>query len=763
MPIEEKQEVQNLRCRIVKVLYHKEEFSICLCYTKNEIPDNANQNNRSKVKSDTNKRFTVLGHGLPKEGAEILVSGNWEWSSKYNNLQFRVVFWSDYVEKNKEAIVAYLSSGIIKGIGAKMAETIYDEFGNESVNIVQNNPEKLLEISGIKQKKLQKIIESYERNNVLSSLVALLAPYNVSFKTITRVYKTMGEQAAHIVRSNPYSLCTIRGFGFKTVDKLAQNMGIESHSPYRLRGAIQYVLEKAQSDEGHVFLFCKQLMEKCCSPEILNYNNAENPVTEEEVKQKIKEMLHDKTLQTIDDKCDAEEQRIYNAASYADETVAAQNIARFIERVEIHKRSERKNVIQEVQKRLGVKLDTLQEDAVLNCLSNRLSIITGGPGTGKTTTLNVLVRAKMELGCAEEDILLAAPTGRAARRMSEQTGLDALTLHSMLGLKPGTHTDFSSESPEWGYTDAQLLIVDEFSMVDAHLFAELMFRVPSKLQIVFVGDADQLPSVGPGNVFQQLLSMKEIPCVRLEKVFRQDAGSIIPVNSQHIRRGDANLSFNKYFKFVRCENEEEGAKWIVSKFSTEQIQRSLDSIQILAPMRKRGATSINNLNEKLHDIVNPRSSEKMEETIGGTLFRVGDKVMQTKNTGPVSNGDIGYITSITPMLNGDKDSFAMTVSFQSYDTPIEYDYMDALELEPATAITIHKSQGSEFPVVVIPIFSSMTFFLQRNLLYTAVTRAKQQVVLIGNEEAIRNAIWRVSNTKRNTALAQLIKSEMSAM
>ena len=407
---------------------------------------------------------------------------------------------------------------------------------------------------------------------------------------------------------------------------------------------------------------------------------------------------------------------------------------------------------------MGVTLDVRQEDAVLMALTERVCIITGGPGTGKTTTLNVLVAAREQLTSETPTIALAAPTGRAARRMSEQTGREASTIHSLLNLsvKENESHEFVNEDVEPIAVD--MLIIDETSMVDAQLLAEVLCYFPGNgAQLVLVGDADQLPSVGPGGVLKQLLATSAIKHIKLEKIFRQGADSVIPHNSQRIKTGRKDLIYNSFFKLIPCASEREGAETIARLFSQDRAQSRLNDIQILAPMKTRGDTSTGSLNAMLHDIVNPPSDEKAEFAVGNITFRVGDKVMHTRrNTGDASNGDIGTIVSITLPVDNDRDTFSLVVEYAP-DWRVAYSYTDALDyLELATAITIHKSQGSEFPVVVIPIFRSMSFFLQRSILYTGVTRAQLQVVLVGQMEAIMAAISKVDSNYRYTILSALI-------
>lgn len=380
----------------------------------------------------------------------------------------------------------------------------------------------------------------------------------------------------------------------------------------------------------------------------------------------------------------------------------------------------------------------------------------------------MLINSFEALAGENADIILAAPTGKAARRMTEQTGRPASTLHSLLGLRADSKTNFSSPVSQDEIVDADLLVIDESSMIDAGLMADLMYRLPERIKVIFVGDIDQLPSVGAGNVLRSLLASQCVPYSILTKVFRQGENSIIPVNSRHIIQGDTRYAktarfWSPYFKLFPCDTEEQGQQIIKNLFSGKKAQTMVNDIQVLAPMKNRGATCTTALNLALHDIVNPPAPDKKEAKIGLTLFRVGDKVMQTKNIDGASNGDTGFIVDISGGIDddGQPDPNAVQIAVQfGKDAPILYDYEGAFELIHATAITIHKSQGSEFPVVIIPLFKSMNFFLTRNLFYTAVTRAKLQLVIVGQLEAMLSAIRREDTSKRNTALAGLIHEEV---
>lgn len=759
------EDTQQIRCSIVSVRYQADAFAICQCRTKLDIPQEAVKNPGCAAVSG--KEFVALGEGLATEqGKEVVLFGKWEANKKYGGLQFRITFCDDYTGHGRDEVVAYLSSKALKGIGKKTAELIYDKFGEESVQIIANNPQALLEIPGIKEKKLEKLVDSYQKNHALHALAQLLTPHKVTFQAVVRIFKGLGENAAQLIRENPYILSRVRGFGFLKTDEIAISMGVPRRSEFRIEGGILYALISAQ-DDGHLFLPRGALIHQCCFANILNKTGTPAPdiVRPDDANKVLDAMLNRenapvKALVLKGEPNEIKAQRIYTAETYQYETLAAKKLAGLVEKGPIATDRQRcLEIIKATEAKLGVTLDVRQEDAVLMALTERISIITGGPGTGKTTTLNVLVAAREQLTPDMPTIALAAPTGRAARRMTEQTGREAVTIHSLLNLsvKENEAQGLIDENVE--PIEVDMLIIDETSMVDAQLFAEVLCYFPGgDAQLVLVGDVDQLPSVGPGGVLKQLLATSAIKHVRLEKIFRQDAGSVIPLNSQRIKMGRKDLTFNSFFKLIPCASEQEGAQTIVQLFSQSKAQSRLDDIQILAPMKNKGATCTKSLNTMLHDIVNPPSGEKVEYTLGSTTFRVGDKVMHTRrNTGDASNGDIGVIVSIVPPVDNDRDTFSLTVEYAP-DWRVVYSYTDALDyLELATAITIHKSQGSEFPVVVIPVFSSMSFFLQRSILYTGTTRAKLQVVLVGQLEAIRAAIAKVDSNYRYTILSTLIQ------
>lgn len=755
------EQVYDLKCTVQRTIFERDLFAICEFETAENIPAEA----VTDFNMITGKHnFVALGDGLCKErGRDVAISGTWVTNQRRGSLQLKITDCRDYVGQGREAVVAYLHSGALKGIGKRTAELIYDKFGEESLSIIETEPKKLLDIPGIKEKRLTKLIASYEANRELHSLSLLLSKHGVSYRTIVRIHKTLGEGSAAMVRANPYVLCRVNGFGFQTADTIGLKMGNFEASDFRIAGGAEYTLSEAQSKEGHMFLPRGILISRCASEDVLNNKAVTSKVTLEQINAVIDKMLEEKSIiqgilsgDELKRPILAVDQRIYLPAAYKNESLVARAIADKLAEATIKK--DWKTAVQNMADELEVHLDKKQAEAAIMALSNPFSVITGGPGTGKTTGLRVLVKAFLKT-YPKKDVALAAPTGRAARRMEGQIGLPAMTLHSLLGLKPDTHTDFSGEPCEEEMVQAELLVVDESSMIDAALMAELMFRVKKGTQVVFLGDADQLPSVGAGNVLRQMLTCPSIPHVRLEKIFRQADGSIIPVNAASIKNGHNDLIESKFFKMIVCKDEREGAQAIARLVTNSVNKGMVDKTQILCPMKRRGETCTSALNKALRDIVNPTSPHKNEVEVGGETFRVGDKVIQTRNIDGASNGDIGYVIDASP-TRGDQP-FMMRVQFETGD-PVEYNYESAMDLDHALAITIHKSQGSEFPAIVVPIFKSMRFFLKRNVFYTAVTRAVVQVVIVTDRTGVEIAISQEDNSKRNTLLAHLVLDAMEA-
>lgn len=752
----------ELRCVVKTVRFQRDNYAVCICATSDDIPTEAITD--TDVLSEQ-KLFYAAGYGIKAiVDKELVLSGTWERNKKYNSIQFKVLDCADYVGSGRDAIVKYLSSGILKGVRRQTAEKIYDAFGDATISVLENEPYRLLSVPGIREKKLASIVQSFAKNQDLHMLTRILSPYNVSYRTIIRIRKALGEDAAAIVKENPYTLCRVIGVGFKTADDIAMKMGLPADSPARIKGAIIYAMLEAMNSKGHVYIQRSTLFEDCVGEKgILHAKNRDTQIDPEIFASIVDEMLANGDL--VQPKLSIEgiePDVIFLPRSLIWETMSSYNVAALIAApLPPNYPDDWLPFIRDAEEDDCIELADTQRRAVQMALSSQFSIITGGPGSGKTSSLRIVTKAFLS-AIPGATIVLAAPTGRAARRMAEQTGMDASTIHRLLELKPDDYTDF--RSPCEHYLEADFVIIDEASMIDAALFAELMYRIMPGTKMLLLGDADQLPSVGPGNVLRELLSIPDVvPSIRLDKVFRQGEDSIIPLNAAKIRNGETNLMYSRdQFFLKKCANEEKGAS-IVKSYTKKLVEtEKIGSAQILCPLRKRGNVSTQNINNLIHDVVNPPSLIKPEIVVGGTTFRLGDKVMQTRNTPNVSNGDIGYVVHVSnqELANLDEntgDQPVLQVRFDAYQDPIPYTYEEAMELEPANAITIHKAQGGEFDIVMVPIFRSMSFFLHRNLIYTAVTRAKKQVVIISDEDSLYSAIRHEDFSKRNSALARLTR------
>lgn len=758
----------DIPCKVRKIRFERDLFSICEMETAYRgIPQDACIDFLA-ASTRGEAVFVALGEGIrTKVGAKVLLSGTWEPNKKFTGqLQLHVSDCRDHIGEGREAVVSYLSSGLIKGIGEKTAELIYDQFGSDCIHVLEDEPQRLLTITGIKHKKLQKILSSYITNQDYHALARLLVPLGLTSQAIKNISKKLGKGAAAIVRNNPYELCKVRGFSFTKADELARSLGAFANSKFRIAGGIVFTLDKAQN-AGHLFLPRETLCKMACSKDVLNCPNIDAEIIPEQVDTVIDTMLKEETLKTISvegDKPDTAYQRIYMPAAYTWECTAALALRSMLKNGKPRKnKKEWENIVKETEDSLGFKLDDTQREAAIMALSSPVSVITGGPGTGKTSSLHVLVESFIK-EYPDAEIALAAPTGRAARRMSEQIGMEASTLHHLLELRPDEHTDFDEPCAAEDKLGADLLVVDESSMIDAELMANLMYRISPRTQVLFLGDADQLPSVGPGNVLRQMLLCPSIPSTRLTRIFRQKEDSLIPYNAANIRQGIPSLTYSKKDFFLKqLENEAQALAFIKAL-----VKRSVDigisnDVQILCPMKKRGAASTNSINEAVRDILNPPGSDKAEIEIGNKRFRVGDKVMQTRNIEGAANGDIGFVSKVynhsdidSETEMDDDDEYVLAVQFYDDEPAVKYTKDDTFNLEMAYAITIHKSQGSEFPKVIIPLFSSMSFFLRRNLFYTAVTRSREQVIILSDGNSLIKAIEMEDTSLRNTVLGSLV-------
>lgn len=668
-----------MRCRFKHKIFQNEEngYTIAIFTTQDtSVPLSA----RDKYLASRNIiGFSAIGFGLPlTDEIELEMEGRWE--SGEHGTQYQVENFMEVVPRTKEGILGYLSSGAIKGIGPKMADTIFRKFGLQTLEIMENNPQELLKIRGISEKKLAAIVESYGKNQVFRELMTFLAPFKVTPKKVNMILKKFGNESVDIIRHRPYMLSAVKGFGFLTVDAIGRQCCCALNDPMRISGCIGHIMNQAMK-EGHLFKQRQEVIREAL--EMLNRDLQVMAVSEQDVSQVLYRLVLQKSIVV-------EEERIYSIRQYEEETQTASMIARRLLEKPVLLSIEPE--LEKAQKTLGITLSETQKQAVRMVFAHPISIITGGPGTGKTTVLKVILYIHQAL-CRSE-VQLMAPTGRAARRMVESTGCEnASTMHLALGLL-GDDTDFE---PDFEYLSAGFLNVDEVSMVDMHLAYEFFRRVSRHARVLLVGDKNQLPSVGAGDVFRQLIACGLIPVTVLDLVYRQGALSSIPYNAKLMQENKTNLSFGE-------------------------------------------------------DFVNPPIAGKKELHIGSQVFRVGDKILQNKNTEMASNGDLGRILDCIT----DEDGNARAVIGFPDGRQVQYEADQMEMIEHANATTIHKAQGSECPVVIIPWVKAFYMMLKRNILYTGVTRAKSKVYLVGEWAAVCQAIHTDDSGTRNTILSERI-------
>ena len=654
----------------------------------------------------------AVGYGLPiasKQRYEL--QGHWSRNPKHG-VQFEVETYDEVITPTREGIIAYLSSGQIKGIGPKMAEKIYDAFGLTALEVLDKEPERLLAISGISSTKLKKICDSY---------------------LAVKLYKEYGERTMDIVKNHPYQLCEIAGIGFKTADKIAMSMGFDQLSTERVDEGILYTLTDAEGKgnlcmEKHAFVkACLKILD---TPQL----------TEDMVANRAARLIYSGKLISY-------QGNVYRSKTAYAESNLAELLSRQMRSARSHSYGDLEADLDAEELRLKLKLAPEQREAVKMALTQGLSVITGGPGTGKSMILRAILDIYRRYNPRKE-ICLCAPTGRAARRMEQSTGLEASTIHKALGLMAGEDGDYGEPVA----LEADIILVDEVSMMDIYLAGRLLEAVKSNAQIVLIGDSDQLPSVGPGAVLSEMIASARIPVVRLDRVFRQTDGSRIAVNAKLIRHGNLSLEYGSDFQFVDSANLSDSANRIAELYMQEVAKYGVDNVALLSPYRQKTETGVNALNELLREMVNPPEAGKQEVTCGKRKFRTGDKVMQIKNYEDVNNGDIGYIRSIYKF--GDESTIC--IDFGDGRTK-EYDSSELDMIDLGYASTIHKSQGFEYRSVIINLQCAHHIMLTRPLVYTAITRGKEKVIIVGERRALCIAIKKTDTEKRGTCLAHRLQ------
>lgn len=689
------------------------------------------------------------------EGENIEASGDYTDHPTYGK-QFKVESFEEKAPEDEEAIERYLGSGAIHGIGLALAARIVRRFKADTFRIIEEEPERLAEVKGISERKAMEIADQVNEKRDLRQAMIFLQQYGITMNLAVKVYQQYGQEVYGIIRENPYRLADdIEGVGFRTADEIAVRVGIRMDSDFRIRSGILYVLLQA-SAEGHTYLPEEELTRR--TGQLLE-------VGEEQIEKQYMDLAIERKIIM---KQGENQTQIYAASFYYMEANTATmlkqlNVSYDVPDLEIEER------VRRIEKQTGMELDEHQMTAVKEAVRNGLLIITGGPGTGKTTTINTIIKYFELEGL---DIFLAAPTGRAAKRMSETTGFEARTIHRMLELNGGVDGAAGFERNEQNPLETDVVIIDEMSMVDISLMHALLKAVAVGTRLILVGDVNQLPSVGPGSVLRDIIRSHECNVVMLTKIFRQASTSDIIVNAHKINQGEEVTLDNKSMDFFFLKRyDADVIISVVLQLIKQKLPKFVDAtpydIQVLTPMRK-GLLGVERLNGILQRYLNPPSPQKREKEHGDILFREGDKIMQTRNnyqleweirtkyglsvdkgTG-VFNGDMGIVREINDFAE------TMTVEFDE-GRMVEYPYKLLDELELAYAITIHKSQGSEYPAVVIPLLSGPSMLMNRNLLYTAVTRARKCVTLVGNEVTFAQMVQNTSQQKRYSGLCDRLK------
>ena len=689
------------------------------------------------------------------EGENIEASGDYTDHPTYGK-QFKVESFEEKAPEDEEAIERYLGSGAIRGIGLALAARIVRRFKADTFRIIEEEPERLAEVKGISERKAMEIADQVNEKRDLRQAMIFLQQYGITMNLAVKVYQQYGQEVYGIIRENPYRLADdIEGVGFRTADEIAVRVGIRMDSDFRIRSGILYVLLQS-STEGHTYLPEEELTRR--TGQLLE-------VGEEQIEKQYMDLAIERKIIM---KQGENQTQIYAASFYYMEANTATmlkqlNVSYDVPDLEIEER------VRRIEKQTGMELDEHQMTAVKEAVRNGLLIITGGPGTGKTTTINTIIKYFEMEGL---DIFLAAPTGRAAKRMSETTGFEARTIHRMLELNGGVDGAAGFERNEQNPLETDVVIIDEMSMVDISLMHALLKAVAVGTRLILVGDVNQLPSVGPGSVLRDIIRSHECNVVMLTKIFRQASTSDIIVNAHKINQGEEVTLDNKSMDFFFLKRyDADVIISVVLQLIKQKLPKFVDAtpydIQVLTPMRK-GLLGVERLNGILQRYLNPPSPQKREKEHGDILFREGDKIMQTRNnyqleweirtkyglsvdkgTG-VFNGDMGIVREINDFAE------TMTVEFDE-GRMVEYPYKLLDELELAYAITIHKSQGSEYPAVVIPLLSGPSMLMNRNLLYTAVTRARKCVTLVGNEVTFAQMVQNTSQQKRYSGLCDRLK------
>lgn len=705
--------MENFECIIENVIYHSEDQGFAILSVSYGKP---------VVK-------TTILIDMPEVniGVTLNVEGEWVNNKRYGR-QFKVEKWEEVLPTTERGIERYLSSGLIKGIGVATARELVRLFGESSLEIIDKHSEEIFRVKGLGRKRAEMIWASWDRQRGIRDVMVFLKTYNIGTGIGVKIYKEYGDGSIEQLKTNPYKLIyDVDGIGFLTADDIAKKLGFEPTDPLRISSAIEYVLDTYCDEGGDTYLDEKLLVGKTVNllqlgPELI-HNAIYNMIEEGDLIEEGSNVFLPKLYHT---EINIAEALYYKTTEespyYLDEDIID---------------------IEKLEMSTGIKYEKEQEEAIRKAVTSNVIVITGGPGTGKTTLTHGIVTALHSLGMS---ILLAAPTGKAADRLSEATGMEAMTIHRMLKAHPGGTYEHNEENPLVG----DVVVIDEISMVNVYLMNSLIKAIPPHMRVVLIGDVDQLPCIGPGNILRDIIDSGAIPVIRLTKIFRQAQDSMIITNAHAINRGEQPIFKNTKdsdFFFIKVDDENDIPNTIVD-LVCNRLPKTYGvlpkEIQVLTPMKKNVAGTIS-LNKLLQEKINPIGEEIVR---GDVIFRVGDKVIQTKNNydKAIFNGDTGYINNVNT------EDKTLTVDYG--DQMVFYDQTDMEELMHAYALTIHKSQGSEYPIVVMPVANAHYFMLSKNLLYTGITRSREICVLVGSKDALTWGIKNVRVAQRNTMLKE---------
>jgi exodeoxyribonuclease V alpha subunit len=716
----------EIRGQIEKITYHNEENGYTIAKVKVE--------GRYEL-------ITIVGNLLSLNPGEVLkLEGQWDYHPKFG-AQFKITSYESLIPATVKGMEKYLGSGLIKGIGPVMAKRLVSKFGLETFNIIEADNKRLREVEGIGDKRIEMISKAWDDQKEIRGVMVFLQDKGVSPAYAARIFKQYGKESVEVVRVNPYRLATdIFGIGFTTADMIAEKLGVPRDSQVRAEAGILHVLHRL-SDEGHVYYPYEPLIEEC--KKILG-------VDSEILVKAFGKIITDKKIVIEDlnrEEVKENNKAVYLAGLYASEVGVADKLKRLMQIPKELKVLDRDKAIEWVQNELKISLAENQKKAVREAIDKKIMVVTGGPGTGKTTIINSIIRIYGKMG---QRVLLAAPTGRAAKRMTETTAHEARTIHRLLEFSPKAGGFRRDESNP---LEADLIVIDETSMVDTVLMHHLLKAVPDQATLIFVGDVDQLPSVGPGNVLRDIIDSGIIPTVKLTDIFRQARESLIVINAHRVNNGQMPVFHHQAdqpldFYYFEIEEPEKALEKII-ELCREKIPKKfgydpVNDIQVLTPMH-RGVVGAVNLNAELQKHLNPSEDELVR---GEKVLRVRDKVMQIRNNydKEVFNGDIGRITRIN------REDQEVIVDYDG--RMVSYEYAELDEIVTAYAVSVHKSQGSEYQAVVMPILTQHYMLLQRNLLYTGITRGKKLVVLVGTRKAIAIAVNNDKQQRRYTLLRE---------